>query len=95
MAEEIGELDITDELIAERNSGAPGETPDDMTPWFRPIIKFIDLLNLWVGRLACLLSVPLLSSKPWLTVAIPLSFLRSWKLPSRDQMSFACRPSTP
>ena len=62
MADEVKveELDITDELIAERNSGAPGETPDDMTPWFRPIIKFIDLLNLWVGRLACLLSVPLM-----------------------------------
>lgn len=62
MADEVvaEELDITDELIAERRSGEPGETPDDMTWWMRPIVANIDLLNLWVGRISCLLSVPLM-----------------------------------
>jgi len=56
----IGELDITDELIAERRAEPPGQTPEDMTPWQRPIVSFIDLLNLWAGRLICLLLVPLI-----------------------------------
>ncbi|MEM6619239.1 MAG: TRAP transporter small permease subunit, partial [Pseudomonadota bacterium] len=59
--DDIGTLDITDELIAERNDFTPGETPDDMTPWMRPIVAWIDLLNLWVGRIACLLTVPLMA----------------------------------
>jgi len=62
MADEVNpaDLEITDELIAERRSGAPGETPDDMTPWMRPIIKWIELLNLWVGRFTCLLVLPII-----------------------------------
>ena len=62
MAEEIeiGELDITDELIAERRAEEPGQTPEDMTPWQRPITAFIDVLNLWAGRLICLLIIPLM-----------------------------------
>ncbi len=57
---DIGELDITDELIAERRAEKPGETPEDMTPWQRPITAFIDVLNLWAGRIICLLLVPLI-----------------------------------
>jgi TRAP-type mannitol/chloroaromatic compound transport system permease small subunit len=60
MAEEVGELDITDELIAERRAEQPGQTPEDMTPWQRPITAFIDVLNLWAGRIICLLLVPLI-----------------------------------
>lgn len=62
MANEVAteELEITDELIAERRGGDPGQTPVDMTPWMRPIISGIDLLNLWVGRIACLLTIPLM-----------------------------------
>ena len=60
MAEEIGELDITDELIAERRAEAPGQTPEDMTPWQRPITAFIDVMNNWAGRIICLLLVPLI-----------------------------------
>ena len=56
------ELDITDELIAERRAGDPGETPEDMTPWQRPIVAFIDVLNLWAGRLTCLLFVPIIAA---------------------------------
>ena len=57
---DIDELDITDELIAERRAEEPGQTPDDMTPWQRPIVSFIDRLNLWAGRIICLLMVPLI-----------------------------------
>ncbi|MDJ0826877.1 MAG: TRAP transporter large permease subunit [Rhodobacter sp.] len=62
MADEVAaeELDITDELIAERRAGRPGETPPDMTPWMRPIVAFIDILNLWAGRIICLLMIPLI-----------------------------------
>ncbi|MCJ8309605.1 MAG: TRAP transporter large permease subunit [Hyphomicrobiales bacterium] len=62
MAEEVipDDLDITDELIAERRAEEPGQTPEDMTPWQRPITAFIDVLNLWAGRLICLLLVPLI-----------------------------------
>ncbi len=62
MADEvdIDELDITDELIAERRGGDPGQTPDDMTPWHRPIISIIERINLWAGRLICLLMIPLI-----------------------------------
>lgn len=54
------ELDITDELIAERRAEEPGQTPDDMTPWQRPIVAFIDVLNLWVGRITCLILLPII-----------------------------------
>ena len=57
----IEELDITDELIAERNNFTPGETPDDMTPWMRPFVSWIDLLNLWVGRVTCILVLPIIA----------------------------------
>jgi len=64
MADEIKvedmELDITDELIAERRAEEPGQTPEDMTPWQRPITAFIDVLNLWAGRLTCILMIPLI-----------------------------------
>ncbi|MEO1397633.1 MAG: TRAP transporter small permease subunit, partial [Pseudomonadota bacterium] len=62
MAEETvpDDLDITDELIAERRAEEPGQTPEDMTSWQRPITAFIDVLNLWAGRLICLLLVPLI-----------------------------------
>jgi TRAP-type mannitol/chloroaromatic compound transport system permease large subunit/TRAP-type mannitol/chloroaromatic compound transport system permease small subunit len=57
---DIGKLDITDELIAERNDFTPGQTPDDMTPWQRPIAAAIDVINLWAGRIIALLMVPLI-----------------------------------
>ncbi len=55
-----GDLDITDELIAERRTEQPGQTPDDMTPWQRPITAVIDIVNLWAGRIICALMVPLI-----------------------------------
>ena len=62
MADELdpGELDITDELIAERRAEEPGQTPHDMTPWQRPITAVIDVVNLWAGRIICFLMIPLI-----------------------------------
>src|SRR6056300_515141 len=62
MAEEVipDNLEIADELIAERRQEKPGEIPEDMTPWQRPITGAIDVLNDWAGKLLCLLMVPLI-----------------------------------
>ncbi|MEL6208670.1 MAG: hypothetical protein AAFR44_00505, partial [Pseudomonadota bacterium] len=56
------DLDITDELIAERRTLPPGQTPSDMTPWMRPVVGGIDVLNLWVGRITCLLLLPVMAA---------------------------------
>ena len=55
------ELEIADELIAERRAEAPGETPEDMTAWQRPITAVIDVLNYRAGQLISLLMVPLIA----------------------------------
>jgi len=61
MAEDInpGDLEIADELIAERRSASPGELPDDMNSTHRFLIGFIDTINEWVGRIVAWLIVPL------------------------------------
>lgn len=63
MAEEPNpdDLEIADELIAERRSEAPGETPKDMTAWQRPITAAIDVVNYRVGQIIALLLVPLIA----------------------------------
>ena len=55
------DLEIADELIAERRSEAPGETPEDMTAWQRPITAVIDVVNYRVGQVIALLMVPLIA----------------------------------
>ncbi len=62
MTEEVipDDLDTTDESIAERRNERAGYTPDDMTPWQRPVTATIDIINEWAGRLTCLLLVPLI-----------------------------------
>ena len=62
MAAEVvpDDLEIADELIAERRTEKPGETPEDMTPWQRPITGLIDLINDWAGKILCLMMVPLI-----------------------------------
>ena len=54
------ELEIADELIAERRAEEPGQTPETMTGWQRPITATIDVINLWVGRITCLILVPII-----------------------------------
>ncbi len=63
------QLDITDELIAERRAGEPGHTPKDMTPWMRPVVSFIDRTNLWVGRITCLMLLPVIAAMVYEVVA--------------------------
>ncbi|MGI9350612.1 MAG: TRAP transporter large permease subunit [Rhizobiaceae bacterium] len=62
MTEEVipDDLDTTDESIAERRNERAGYTPEDMTPWQRPITATIDIINEWAGRLTCLLLIPLI-----------------------------------
>lgn len=62
MADEVdpADLEIADELIAERRKEKPGETPEGMTSWQRPITGAIDLLNDWAGKVLCLLMIPLI-----------------------------------
>ena len=63
MAEEPNpdDLEIADELIAERRAEAPGETPEDMTAWQRPITAAIDVVNYRAGQIIALLLVPLIA----------------------------------
>jgi hypothetical protein len=55
-----GDLDTTDELIAERRVGVPGDTPDDMSKFSRMVVGNIDVMSHWVGKLTCLLLLPVI-----------------------------------
>lgn len=61
MTDEIdpGELEIADELIAERRSAPPGQLPDDMARWMAKTITVIDTFSLWTGKVVCWFLVPL------------------------------------
>ena len=58
-----------DELIAERRAGKVGDTPEDMHPWMRLIVGNVDILNNWVGRLTCLMLVPVIFAMIYEVVA--------------------------
>ena len=64
-----GDLDTTDEMIAERRAGMPGDTPSDMHPLSRLIVGNIDLLNHWVGKITCLLLIPVMGAMVYEVVA--------------------------
>ena len=51
---------IGDELLAERRGGPEAKLPDDMSPIAKVLIKSIDTLNDWVGKIVCLLVVPII-----------------------------------
>ena len=63
------ELDITDELIAERRSNQPGQTPEDMHPLARKIVGNIDILSNWTGKITCLMLLPVIISMVYEVVA--------------------------
>ncbi len=68
--EEIPEdLDISDELIAERRGGDLSDLPDDMPTWMRKTIVFIDLSSQWAGRLFCWMLVPMMFAMVYEVVA--------------------------
>ena len=66
---EIDQLETADELIAERRTGKVGDTPDDMHPWMRLIVGNVDILNNWVGKLTCLMLVPVIFAMIYEVVA--------------------------
>ena len=55
---DITQLDITDEMIAERSVLDLNNLPDDMSLWMQKTIRFIDTLNSYVGRIASILLIP-------------------------------------
>ncbi len=67
--DKLGALDATDELIAERRGGAPGDLPPDMAGWMRSCIAGIDTFSLWCGRVFCWMLVPLMLAMVWEVVA--------------------------
>ena len=62
-------LDITDELIAESRATLPGETPADMGALSRLIVGNIDRCSHWIGRITCLLLLPVMLSMVYEVVA--------------------------
>lgn len=71
MPEEIdpAQLEIADELIAERRSTDPGKLPDGMPAWMAATISRIDSMSLWVGRAVCWMLVPLCLSMVYEVIA--------------------------
>lgn len=63
------DLDISDEMIAERRTGAIDDLPADMPPWMRRSIIVIDTMSLWSGKLFCWMMVPLMVSMIYEVVA--------------------------
>ncbi len=65
---DIPQLDVSDELIAERRSDFH-QLPPDMEPWMQSVIVAIDTFSLWVGRAVCLLLIPMLVSMVYEIIA--------------------------
>ncbi|MBI1385227.1 MAG: TRAP transporter small permease subunit [Rhizobiales bacterium] len=60
---------FSDELIAERRSGAPGALPADMAPWMARTITAIDTIVSWSGRIVAFILVPIMLSMVYEVVA--------------------------
>ena len=54
------DLDISDEMIAERRGDPSGKMPDDMPGWMAKTITGIDKMSLIVGKTVCWLTVPMI-----------------------------------
>tara|TARA_B100001121_G_scaffold285115_1_gene280597 strand:- start:55 stop:666 length:612 start_codon:yes stop_codon:yes gene_type:complete len=52
-------LDISDEMIAERRGGS-GKMPDDMPTWMAKAIVSIDKFNKIIGNIVCWITIPLI-----------------------------------
>jgi len=97
MAEEPNpdDLEIADELIAERRAESPGETPEDMTAWQRPITAAIDIINYRAGQLIALLLVPLIAvvvfeviSRNSFSILQNAGSSKIWRVPSTSDPHF-------
>ena len=52
-------LDVSDEMIAERRGGS-GKMPDDMPTWMAKTIVSIDNFNKTIGNIVCWITIPLI-----------------------------------
>ncbi len=68
-APDPSELEVGDELIAERRSRRPGDLPDDMPRWMARVITGIDWFSHWVGWTVCWITVPLFLAMVYEVVA--------------------------
>ena len=59
MEKKSTELDISDEMIAERRGGT-GKMPDDMPSWMAKSIVRIDKFSKWTGNIVCWITIPLI-----------------------------------
>ncbi len=59
MTDKPTNLDISDEMIAERRGGI-GKMPDDMPPWMAKTIVSIDKFNKTIGNIVCWITIPLI-----------------------------------
>ena len=59
MTDKPTNLDISDEMIAERRGG-PGKMPDDMPTWMAKAIVSIDKFNKTIGNIVCWITIPLI-----------------------------------
>ncbi len=59
MEKKSTELDISDEMIAERRGGT-GRMPDDMPSWMAKSIVRIDKFSKWTGNIVCWITIPLI-----------------------------------
>jgi TRAP-type mannitol/chloroaromatic compound transport system permease small subunit len=62
-------LDVGDELIAERRGGPEAPLPDDMNPIHKVLIRIIDTISDWTGRVVCLLVIPIILAMVYEVVA--------------------------
>ena len=59
MTDKPTNLDISDEMIAERRGGS-GKMPDDMPSWMAKAIVLIDKFNKIIGNIVCWITIPLI-----------------------------------
>ena len=59
MTDKPTNLDISDEMIAERRGGS-GKMPDDMPLWMAKAIVSIDKFNKIIGNIVCWITIPLI-----------------------------------
>ncbi len=59
MTDKPSNLDISDEMIAERRGGS-GKMPDDMPTWMAKTIVSIDNFNKIIGNIVCWITIPLI-----------------------------------
>jgi TRAP-type mannitol/chloroaromatic compound transport system permease small subunit len=59
MTEKPTNLDISDEMIAERRGGS-GKMPDEMPKWMATTIVSIDRFNKTIGNIVCWITIPLM-----------------------------------